>query len=428
MDMNLTISKSKVKLVLLLLLFKASLDLAYVYVVSPVYAYAGFTVSNDTASVIESYMLTLIICLIVPSSISKPSDFLIWMLAVCSLTPSLTYYAIHSGSRMFMYTMVFSFICVVLMSKLPIIKIGTLKEGRTIGIFLLCTAVAIVLASMMAKGGLRHFNLDLSRVYEHRREVGALISTGLWGYINTWSFKVINPTLIGWALWQKRIKLVIVFTCLQAMFYGISSHKSVLFYPILIIALYLFAESRNALHLMTLGLILVILLSSAFSVLADFHWFSSLFIRRVFLVPAQLNFVYHELFSQIGYVFMSNSVLAWLFDYPFHVSPPLLVSEYLYGHHNTWVNNGFLATGYMHFGYAGMIVFSLIVGMLIWVVDLLIHNRVPLWLGLSVVTVPFFSLFTSADLSTALLTHGILVGMLILLIMGKKQGIKKQAK
>lgn len=421
--MNLTIKKSKIELLLLLFLFRFSLDLAYVYVVSPVYAYSGFTIAIDAVAVMESYILTLIIGLMIPSQISKPSHFFIWMLAVGTLVPSLTYYAIHSGSRIFMYMLVISFICVAVMSKLPIVKIGTLKEGRSIGICLLFVAVAIVAASMIAKGGLTHFNLDLSKVYDHRREVGALIGTGIWGYVNTWVFKVINPALIGWAFWQKRTKLVIAFTCLQILFFGISSHKSVLLYPVLIFALYLFVKRQKALHLMTLGLIAVIFISSAFSILAEYNWFSSLFIRRVFLVPARLNFVYHELFSKIGHVFMSNSVLSWLFDYPFHVGPTLLVSEYLYGHHNTWANNGFLATGYMHFGYVGVIVFSLIVGLLLWLVNVLVHKRVPLWLGISIVAVPFFSLFTSSDLTTALLTHGILVGMLVLFIIGNKQSV-----
>ncbi|NLC39240.1 MAG: hypothetical protein GX779_08200, partial [Clostridia bacterium] len=320
----------------------------------------------------------------------------------------------------YMYMLVLSFIFVMVMSDLPPLKIGSLKEGRSMGIGLLLAAVILVAASMIAKGGLSHFNLDLSRVYEHRRDVGVLIGTGFWGYLNNWAFKVINPALMGWAFWRKKMSLVLAFTGLQVVFFGISSHKAVLFYPAAILAVYLFAERRRGLHLMTWGLIGVVLASSACSVLFDYHWLSSLFIRRGFLLPAQLNFVYHELFSQMGHVFMSNSVLAWLFDYPFHVKPVLLVSEYLYGHHDTWANNGFLATGYMHFGYAGMIIFSIIVGMLLWLADILVRKRIPVWLGISILIVPFYSLFVSADLTTALLTHGILPGMFILFIIGKK--------
>ncbi|HBQ25239.1 MAG TPA: hypothetical protein DD791_02495 [Syntrophomonas sp.] len=418
---RITIKKSTIKLALLLVLLKVTLDLAYVYIISPIYAYSGFTVLIHPVAVIESYILVFIIGLVLPFTINRASHFLLWMLGVGALIPTLSYYAMHSGSRAYMYAMFLSFLCVVLVSKLPPVRISTLKEGRTIAIIVLVIMVFAVTASLIAKGGLSHFNLDLSKVYEHRREVGAVISTGLWGYINTWVFKVINPALIGWALWQKKYRLVALFIALQVIFFGISSHKSVLFYPVLILAVYFFVKIPKALRYMTWGIIGIIVVSSLSTLLFDYNWLSSLFIRRVFFVPAQLNFAYYELFSEIGYVYLSNSVLSQLVHYPFPYPPQMMISNYLFGHYNTWANNGFLATSYMHFGYMGMLIFSAFVGLLFWLVDILVHNRLPLWLGISIVAIPFFSLFTSADLSTALLTHGILIALLILLIIGSSE-------
>ncbi len=418
--LRITLSKSTLKVILLLLLFRLCLDLAYVYVVSPVYSYSGFTTSISFVAVIESYFMMIIIGLVIPSTINRASHFFIWMFAMASIIPTLSFYAMHSGSRIFMYAIMIGFFCVVLGSKLPVIRIGTLKEGRTIGILLLIIIVVAVSASSIAKGGLSHFNLDFSKVYEHRSEVGALIDVGLWGYINTWVYKVINPALIAWALWRKKYHLFILFTGLQVLFFAISSHKSVLFYPVLILAVYFLVRKREAFKYITWSLIGVIIVSSCIYLIFDNVWPASLFIRRVFFVPAQLNFAYYELFSDIGHVFMSNSVLSSLFSYPFEYNYTYMVSLYLLGHPNTGCNNGFLATGYMHFGYLGIWIFSIIVGLLLWIVDNLIGKRMPLWLGISVLTIPFFSLFTSADLTTALLTHGILVGCLILLIIGKK--------
>jgi len=316
--------------------------------------------------------------------------------------------------------MVIGYFCVVLFSKIPIIKIGTLKEGRTIGIFLLIIMVVAVAASMIAKGGLSHFNLDLSKVYEHRGEVGLLINAGIWGYINTWVYKVVNPALIAWALWRKRYRLFLIFTALQVLFFAISSHKSVLFYPVLILAVYFFVRKKEAFKYITWGLIGVIIFSSCIYLIFDNIWLASLFVRRVFFVPAQLNFAYYELFSSIGYVYLSNSVFSSFLDYPFEYNYANMVSLYLLGHPDTNCNNGFLATGYMHFGYLGMWIFSIIVGLLLWIADSLVGKRMPKWLGISILTVPFFSLFTSADLTTAILTHGIFIGCLILLLLGQK--------
>lgn len=418
---KITIKKSTIKLALLLILLKVILDLAYVYIISPIYAYSGFTVSIHPITVMESYILVFIIGLMVPSTIKRPSHFLLWMLGVGTLIPTLSYYAMHSGSRAYMYAMFLSFLCVVLVSKLPITKIPTLKEGRTIGIVALIIMVSVVTVSLITKGGLSHFNLDLSKVYEHRREVGALINTSLWGYINTWVFKVINPALIGWALWQKKYRLVALFIALQVIFFGISSHKGVLFYPVLILAVYFLVKIPKALQYMTWGIIGVIVISSLSTLLFNYNWLSSLFIRREFFVPAQLNFAYYELFSEIGHVYLSNSVLSQLIPYPFEYGYTNMISLYLFGNPDCNCNNGFLATSYMHFGYMGMLIFSVFVSLLLWLVDILVHNRLPLWLGISIVAIPFFSLFTSADLSTALLTHGILIALLILLIIGNSE-------
>lgn len=419
-QVGITLSKSTLKKILLLLLFRLSLDLAYVYVVSPIYSYSGFTTSLSFVAVVESYLMMILIGLVIPSNIGRASDFFIWMFTIASIIPSLSFYAMHSGSRIFMYAIMIGFFCVVLFTRLPVIRIGTLKEGRIIGIFLLIIMVIAVAISLITKGGLSHFNLDLSKVYEHRREVGALINIGVWGYINTWVYKVVNPALIAWALWRKKYRLFLIFVALQVLFFAISSHKSVLFYPVLILAVYFFVKQKKAFQHLTWGLIGVILFSSLCSLLFDYNWLSSLFIRRVFFVPAQLSFAYYELFSNIGHVYMSNSVLSSLFSYPFEYNYTNMVSLYLLGNPDTNCNNGFLATGYMHFGYLGMWIFSIIVGLLLWIVDSLIGKRMPKWLGISVLTIPFFSLFTSADLTTALLTHGILLGLLILLIIGKK--------
>ncbi|MEN6327036.1 MAG: hypothetical protein ABFD18_12635 [Syntrophomonas sp.] len=416
------IKKSTIRLTLLLVLFKIALDLSYIYVVSPIYDYSGFTISIKPLAVFESYLFVILIGLSIPPIISRASHFFIWMLAIGAIIPNLSFYAMHSGSRIYMNAILLSFLCVVLVSKLPIAKIGTLKEGRTIGIIILILMVFSVTFSLITKGGLSYFNLDLRKVYDYRSAVGEIIDTGLWAYINTWVFKVINPALIAWALWRKKYQLVVAFIALQILFFAISSHKAVLFYPVLIIVVYYVFKQKRVSEYLSWGLISVVIISSIFSLFLDYNWLSALFTRRVFFIPAQLNFVYYDLFSSIGHVYLSNSVLSNLIAYPFDYPPPQMVSMYLYGHIDSWPNDGFLATGYMHFGYVGMLVFSIIVGMLLWTLDTLVNKRIPLWLGISILIVPFYSLFTSADLFTAMLTHGILLGLIIVFVMANRQG------
>lgn len=73
--MRLILKKSILKLTLLLIFFKLVLDLAYIYAISPVYAYSGFTLSIQPIAVCESYTLVFIIGLLSPTKIERASQF-----------------------------------------------------------------------------------------------------------------------------------------------------------------------------------------------------------------------------------------------------------------------------------------------------------------------------------------------------------------
>lgn len=418
---RMAVRKDAIKQCCLIVLFKAILDCAYVSAISPLYSYAGFTLSIDPWSLIDSYLLTLLIGAISPSEITKPSDFLVWMLSVGTIVPTLSYYAMHSGSRVFMYWMCFCLLIVMIASRLPYVRIRILKQGRVIGALAMVSITIAVAMSMIAKGGLRHFNLAFGAVYEHRRDVKALIAPGLWAYLNTWVLEVINPALIALALWQERHRLVPLLIGLQIAFFGISSDKAVVFYPILVMTVFFAAKQTHAALYLTRGLIGVVLLSLLASLVLGFNWPLSLFVRRSLFIPAQLNFVYHDLFSDIGHVYLSNSILSGLVKYPFSHPPEVMVSQYLYGGTGGWCNNGFMGSGYMHFGYVGMLMFSVVVGLLLKLADSLTIGRMPVWLGISIVVAPFRTLFTSADLFAALMTHGIIVAFVIMMVIASRR-------
>ncbi|HBI72830.1 MAG TPA: hypothetical protein DDY59_06555 [Lachnospiraceae bacterium] len=414
------VKKSKFRLILFLILFKIALDISYVYIISPSYSYAGFSLNIDYIRLIESYLFVVLLSLTVNSKIDRPSNFLIWMLLVGSIIPTLSFYALHSGNRLYTYMIIISYLLIYIISKLPLMKISILKQGYKIGfsfIFILLIAVSVWLIS---RGGLQQLSFGFTDIYKHRENMDAIINVGIWSYINIWVFKVINPALIGWSLWKKKYLYLCVFVLLQIIFFGISAHKSVLFIALLILILYFVLNMKNMINWASLGLVIMIAISSMVYKLCDNIWLASLFIRRVFFVPAQLNYAYYELFHNIGHVYLSNSIFAHFIKYPFQYPTPLMVGNYLLGITDTWANNGFLGTSYMHFGFWGMIVFSFIVGVLVWLVDILIYNRLPLWLGLSIIVMPFFSLFTSSDLFTSLLTHGIIICLLILWLLGNK--------
>ena len=61
----------------------------------------------------------------------------------------------------------------------------------------------------------------------------------------------------------------------------------------------------------------------------------------------------------------------------------------------------------MHLGALGIIVYSVLVGFLFKIIDSISNRGMPVVIATSVLIIPILTLITSADLPTALLTHGI---------------------
>lgn len=408
------------------LFFRLLLDASYIHIIYPVFASTGFVLQVDSLKLMESYFAILLLALIIPLDIKKPSSLLILFLFLMPVIPMLSLYGLRDESRGFTYMMITGFLIILGICRLPKVNLKRLKGGRMKGIVLCVGAVLVVLVLLISRGGLAYFNLDLARVYYYRDYVGAIINVGFFAYLNVWVFRVFNITLMAWALLKKRYSWFLLILGLQVLFFAISTHKAVLFSPIFVITLYVFAERKHILHLIVLGLSGVVGVCWAIAVFTGNIVPASLFIRRLLFVPAHLNYAYYEFFSQAGHVFMSNSVLSFLFDYPFPYPPPQMISKFLLGHTDMWANTGFLATSYMHFGFLGVIVFSIIVGLLIRLVDGLVADKLPLWFGLSIVIVPFFVLFTSSDLTTALLSHGVGLSLFLLWLFSAREMSNKR--
>ena len=61
--------------------------------------------------------------------------------------------------------------------------------------------------------------------------------------------------------------------------------------------------------------------------------------------------------------------------------------------------------------------YGIVGGLVLRVLDTVARGGVPLWVALSAIVIPARSLVLSADLPTALLTHGVGLGVLIIWLM-----------
>lgn len=397
------------------ILFRVVLEISYQYFVNPIFEYAGFVLDVDYLKYFESWFIWMYLVATFPKVFLKASDYLMAYLLFSFLTPLLVFYGLSNANREHLYIVSLGVLLIGLFRVGRPFRLPLIRHGRVLGYIIAALSAAAVTAWMVMSGGLNYFNLDLTRVYEFRRDVGEVINQGLMGYIIFWASNVFGPTLLAVSLWKKKYWFAFLIFGLHIIWFGISSHKGVLFYPFLVMFLWLWFRSSKALALIPMAMASAVLLSFlAYVVYAD-TWLGSLFIRRVFFVPSFLTFTYYEFFSLYDFVYWSSSITSSFIDYPYELNPAKEIGAYLGT--DSHANNSFLSTGYMHAGIPGVMFYGILVGLLFRLVDSLTFKGVPPWVAVASLIVPFQSLLTSADLPTALLTHGIGMSILILFLL-----------
>lgn len=407
--------------VIFAILFKILLGYSYVNFVSPVFLYAGMSYEFSLVKYTESWLIFFFFLYFSPALLTKPSDYLITFLNFSYLAPLLVFYSHADANRVHLYYVLLSMTLIHIFKSGRLIKFPFVKQGKLVAYSILVFGISLVSGWMVLSGGLVFFNLDLTRVYEYRSDVGDVINDGVMGYLNVWATKVFGPVLLAIFLWRKYYILSIMVFLLYVFWFGVSSHKSVLFYPFMVTFIWMWFRHTRALSLIPIGMLVVLLVSISSFLIFDQIFVSSMLIRRAFFVPAHLTFVYFEFFSQNEFVYWSNSILSGFFEYNYNLSTAHLIGDYLGT--EAAANNSFLATGYMHAGLFGVILYGILGGLIFRTFDSLAQDGVPPWFAVCCLIVPSYSFLISSDLPTALLTHGIGMSIVILFLLRSKAGL-----
>ena len=395
-----------------------ALEIGYRLFVQPLYDYSGFSLEFNLVKYLEAWGLYGALLLLSPRQLLRPSDYFMTFLLFGLLSPLLIFYSLANQPREHLYIVILGVLIIDIARRGKKIRIPTIKGGRSLTISLLVAGAGIVSVWFIISGGVGSLNFDLTKVYEFRREVGSSINVGLMSYVNIWAYKVFGPGLLAIALWKKHYLLAVCVVALHVFWFGVSSNKSVLFYPFLVFFLWFWFGRTRALSIVPLAMTGIVAAALMLYFLTDHLLFASMFIRRVFFVIADNTFYYYDFFSQNEFVFWSNSITASIIDYPYHINYAELIGESRGT--ESHVNNTFLATGYMHAGIPGIVFYSVVAGMLFRVIDGVAAAGIPVWVAVAVLIVPSRSLLLSADLPTALLTHGIGIGIIVLLLLRKR--------
>jgi hypothetical protein len=315
--------------------------------------------ASDPARILLSYVLTVVVASLLAIDVTRrPGPGSIPMLLYFGLVgaPMLTLYRFGADyADVKFVASVAGCICVVVLVRQLVPTVVFSTSRRTSRILASCIALATtayVYVGLVATGGLARVNFDLDLVYEVREEL-ALSGLPLGDYLISWQAQVINVAALVIALHRRNVLFALLVLAAQLLLFGMTNYKSFLFAPILVLGLLVLARSPARLAWVVVGgAVGVLLLVKVYFALTDDIMIPSIFVRRLFFVPAEIHLWFYDFFSEPGnpLVLLSNSFLAPLSAYPYDDALPYLIS-WAYMGLESGANVGWLADGYAQFGF-----------------------------------------------------------------------------
>lgn len=412
---KLVIKKKYLYTIFSVVAFKIIIEFGYFTFVNPYFGYSGFIIDISLLKMLESYLFVIVLSYLLASldRFNRPSKIVIYILYVNLFLPLSSLYWLRDESRPFFMVVSICFLLLYfILNRKTLVRIPTLKEGKYVAIAILVSVTLIVYGYIIATGGLLRINLNLLDVYDTREGYsGSTIR--LMGYLLPWQAHVINFTFLIYGLIKKN-KIVVFFSLfLQVFLFSMTNFKSFLFAPIVVIGIYLIIKKgyqNRLLLLMTSTLSLLILFLLTVFKLTNNILFLSIFLRRLFFVPASLHYTYFNFFEHMEKYKLSASIFSSVIDNPYNISPVGLVAREVYGKDFS-PNVGIFGDGYLNFGFVGMILFIVILGFVLVFFDS-VSKKSPLILSMSIIIIPSMALVNSG-MFTSFLTHGILFSIFV---------------
>lgn len=226
--------------------------------------------------------------------------------------------------------------------------------------------------------------------------------------------------LIFYVLHARSKNQIIPQVCLIVLgmsLYFITGFKAYLF-MYLLIAFYLVINKYLDLRCMVSLVMVATPLLYISSWLFSYIWHNDIpiaMLERIFATPAALSELYYRFFNTYDYALGSGSKLEFIFDAPYTLEPKSLIAYYFWGYKFS-PNVSWTIDAYSNFGYAGVLIYSLILGLFLKLADLMSAN-LDNKLGYELLFFRFAIAVSSSALPTALLTHSGFLSLLSIVLL-----------
>lgn len=432
-----SIDAGRVAVVLFGLLYPILLLWALRDFVAPTFWYMGYVWIPPASWLfgVFSVFLAFIPVVFLPTRGIRPGTVILWILFVIAYVPIQIIPSYSSGKGFVdLYPMQMSvllgYAIIVTMSYLPVIRIPSLAVPSSVYFGAMALLSVVILALALGSYGIPTKLPSLTNVYDVRAEFRDQ-NRGINFFVLllvSWEQKVINPLLIAYGLVNRRW-MVFGFGVLgQLILFGINGQKSVFFSGFLVVAVLVAMVGRGRWlgAMVMMGAVLLVITTAALDFISNSVGFTSLFVRRLILTPGMLTGYYFDFFSTSPQVWLSNSVLAPLFDYPYGASIPRVIGVTYFGRPELAANANIWADAFANFGVAGVLAFSFILGCVIFLFNSLAMDR-NLLVTSALAGMAAWTL-TDTALFVGLNTHGILFSLMLVTLLPRENASRASRK
>lgn len=400
------------------------IDISYILYIQPIHAYQyGFRFAYDPESLLLSWALLVSFALIASIDLKERlSDLVINILFMVSFVPTTTIIAYHGVEGEFVLVFSVYWAILLIAKKLaPIIPTPTINGKTRKGATWVATAVVVATALVISYSltGFR-VTIDLFSAYELREEAADALLPGALSSLFYFAKTAIPILAINHLEKKSYLSAALLCFC-QLLLFSFDGSKSALFSLALALILYLFVK-RVTFDRVLICMVVFVALSLVEKVCFGTVYLLNFAVRRLFCVPAVLNTYYYEFFSVNPIDYYRQSVFSKLgIDSAYDVPIANLIGMNYLGS-DSYANNGMFADAFANLGIIGLIVMPICIVLVLRLLDSF-SKGLSLAATAPLAVVAAFT-FLSSSFFTVLITHGLLLDIVLVLFLVRKEGAR----
>lgn len=399
-----------------IILYIVSLYIAYIYLISPSYSYYQLVNLHPPLWVcVVSSLLALLPATWSDYRTKRPSQVIYWILYIFAYIPVMLipdFVRETPFDVFFIFKLVF-LLCLVILyigGKLPLIQIREWDVSQNLVQVGIAFFTMLLYAIMIQTFGFRIDVVSFKEVYDVR-EIYRGEASRLSGYAVVWLSKIMDLFLVTLGVLKGNIVLIGAGIVGQVYVYSVTGHKSVaLSLCLLAVVLFCLRHQGAKFGIRFVWMILfLVVFSMVFDMLSGNITLTEIFTRRMLFLPGALSSFFFDFFSTHPKTHLGHSIFRGLVDYPYDENPSYVIGFTYFGSEQMSANVNMWADGYSAFGYIGMILFTILLTVILWIYDSISANR-NFIISVALMVMPAWSLVDSSFI-IALMTNGIFIAI-----------------